>query len=118
MSKEAKRTGVASYEPRWVEVWTRGPVEPVRLNFPTHASAVAQRHALYRLRDAMRMERHPMSGEADKCKISGPFAMEDNPGKDKKKGHYIVVQSRETIEGLRALEEAGFHARPAPSLDD
>src|SRR5689334_14993462 len=98
MSKEAKRTGVASYDPRWVDVWARGTIDSVRLNFPTFAAAIAQRHALYRLRDAMRLERHPMASEADKCKISGPFAAENNPGKDRKGPAYIVVQSKETPE--------------------
>lgn len=116
MSKEAKRTGVASYDPRWVDVWVRAALDPVKLPFPDKKSAIAQRHSLYRLRDAMRLERHPMSGEADKCKVSGPHY--DDPAADKEGPCYMVVRSKETAEGQAALEAAGFTTRPLPDLRD
>src|SRR4029077_21209304 len=103
MSKESKKTGVASFDPRWVKVWGDAPLRTIRLDFPDHSSAITQRHALYRLREGMRFERHELSLEADKCKVSGPFPTEDNPVKDRHRGHYLLVRSKETTEGLAAL---------------
>lgn len=118
MTKEDLIKKTQTYDQRWLAIWRDAYSNPVRLDFPTKASAVTQRHAMYRLRVDMVDEAHPFADIALRCKISGPIPTDDNPNGHKALGHFLLVRPKETREGLDALEKAGYVDRPAPSLGD
>ena len=110
---KSKESDVASYESRWLEVWRDAAVRDIILKKDTEGDAIALRHRLYRLRLAMKRERHPYYDQAAKVKISNPKQMGQSDGSTK----WVMVMKHADREHEDTLREAGFVVPEPPSLD-
>lgn len=65
-----------SYDPRYLELWRDGGTTGVELKLDKKG-AVALRHRMYRLRQAMKAEAHPWYEAAERAAISIQFSSDD-----------------------------------------
>src|SRR5688572_10547508 len=72
---------VSSYDERYIKLLADGGTRGVELKM-TKSEAVALRHRLYRLRDAMRKEQHELTETADRASISIRFSYDPQSEED------------------------------------
>lgn len=67
----------SNFDPRYLEIWRDGGTTGVSLPMPDLGSGVNVRQRLYRLRDAMKKEKHPWYEVAERATISLNITFKD-----------------------------------------
>ena len=128
---------VKDYDPRLIALWNDAALAPQGISLPFNGNtwnealnkATTQRHRMYRLRKDLEREKHPVSDNAKKCKISTRVILSDGKvinysskktWKDadvKRIELHIIAHAADTSMD-EALASAGYSVPAAPSLDD
>lgn len=121
----------ANFDPRYLEIWRDGGTTGVSLPMPDVGSAVNVRQRLYRLRDAMKKEKHPWFEAAERATISINFTFKDGAKAryqmNKQLAKLIAEHGEPIVIALEiqppdnrfndVLEKAGYKLSEPPPLD-
>ena len=114
MSPRTKTGGVASFDPRLIQLWKDGALAEVIVPSPDPGSrgeAHHFRHTMYRLRLAMKREQHPDYAIAETASIS---LIEQDKGGVKR---WCILIRPPDSKYSKVLSEAGYTSVEPPPLD-